>query len=30
MRERFAELGGRVEFASAPGAGFRLSATVPG
>lgn len=30
MRERFTELGGRVEFSTAPGAGFRLDATVPG
>lgn len=29
MRERFDDLGGRVEFTSSPGAGFRLSATVP-
>ena len=29
MRERFGELGGSVEFASTPGAGFRLNARVP-
>ena len=29
MRERFADLGGTVEFTTSPGAGFSLSAQVP-